>query len=374
MPKKSFIDFITQNTNLTESEKKLVVESWNQEKVKLAEEMRDEFSQRYKEDKAALVEGIQKMTEEVITENLQSVFTEKEKLAEDRKLVRKKLAEFADFSNGVLSEEVRQLHEDRQHVAESLVKYAEFTNKILSEEISEFRAEKQALTEARVKLLAEGRQKIEETRQRFVQRSAKAAAKFIQEQNEKELSELKQQLDEASKNMFGRKIFEAVQQEFLSQQFKINPILKELTESKEQYEQMINDQKILIDTLQESVKDSTKKVRIMEARVQRQKTLDNLMKPLTTEQRRIMESLLEKTQNSKLTEDFNKYLGAVLKHNNKSKTNVAQKKSVINESIKPVTGDREIIKESQISDENDDLIDNEIQNIVKLAGYGNNKS
>ena len=292
MPKKSFIDFITQNTNLTESEKKLVVESWNQEKVKLAEEMRDEFSQRYKEDKAALVEGIQKMTEEVITENLQSVFTEKEKLAEDRKLVRKKLAEFADFSNGVLSEEVRQLHEDRQHVAESLVKYAEFTNKILSEEISEFRAEKQALTEARVKLLAEGRQKIEETRQRFVQRSAKAAAKFIQEQNEKELSELKQQLDEASKNMFGRKIFEAVQQEFLSQQFKINPILKELTESKEQYEQMINDQKILIDTLQESVKDSTKKVRIMEARVQRQKTLDNLMKPLTTEQRRIMESLL----------------------------------------------------------------------------------
>ena len=374
MPKKSFIDFITQNTNLTESEKKRVVESWNQEKVKLAEEMRDEFSQRYKEDKAALVEGIQKMTEEVITENLQSVFTEKEKLAEDRKLVRKKLAEFADFSNGVLSEEVRQLHEDRQHVAESLVKYAEFTNKILSEEISEFRAEKQALTEARVKLLAEGRQKIEETRQRFVQRSAKAAAKFIQEQNEKELSELKQQLDEASKNMFGRKIFEAVQQEFLSQQFKINPILKELTESKEQYEQMINDQKILIDTLQESVKDSTKKVRIMEARVQRQKTLDNLMKPLTTEQRRIMESLLEKTQNSKLTEDFNKYLGAVLKHNTKSKTNVAQKKSVINESIKPVTGDREIIKESQISDENDDLIDNEIQNIVKLAGYGNNKS
>lgn len=374
MPKKSFIDFITQNTNLTESEKKLVVESWNQEKVKLAEEMRDEFSQRYKEDKAALVEGIQKMTEEVINENLQDVFTEKQKLAEDRKLVRKKLAEFADFSNGVLSEEVKQLHEDRQHVAESLVKYAEFTNKILSEEISEFRAEKQALTEARVKLLAEGRQKIEETRQRFVQRSAKAAAKFIQEQNEKELSELKQQLDEASKNMFGRKIFEAVQQEFLSQQFKINPILKELTESKNQYEKMIEDQKILIETLQESVKDSTKKVRIMESRVQRQKTLDNLMKPLTAEQRRIMESLLEKTQNSKLTEDFNRYLGAVLKHNSKGKTNVAQKKSVINESIKPVTGDREIIKESQVSDENDDLIDNEIQNIVKLAGYGNNKS
>lgn len=373
MSKKSFLEFIKES-NLSKTEKTAIQEAWEVEKQNMAAEMRDEFSQRFNDDKSKIVEGIQSMTEEVINEEMEKLYTEKQKLAEDRAILKSKLTEFANFSNEILAEEVKELRVDRAALTESLSKFTQFSSNIIAEEIQEFRDEKQALTEARVKLLAEGKEKINEAKDRFVKRAAQQAADFVQEQTQSELSELKQEINEASKNMFGRKIFEAVATEFKETQYREN---EELVKLQNAISILENDVKTLenVNTLLESeVIDTKKTVRIMESQNERSDILNTLLTPLTAEQKCIMESLLEKTPNEMLNEDYNKYLGSVLKQTGKpnKRAHSGARKQLSESTV--ITGNRkqhiqestqESVKESVI----DDDFEEELNKITNLAGY-----
>ncbi len=336
-----------QESPLSDEAKQLIREAWNEEKSLVAADMREEMKERYQEDLAKLTEGLDQMVTEVISEQMKDVYAEKQKLVEDRVKIRASLGNFSEFANRVLAEEVKTMRKETKHVNESLAKFMGFSNHILAEELKEFHEEKRQLVESRVKLIAEGSRKIEEARSNFIKRTAESAAAYIAETTEKNISALKTDLREAKQNMFGRKIFEAFANEFYSKQYNENSILRELNESVKEAEAEVISTKVALQEARQEAAAAHRKVSIMEDNHARASIVAELTKPLNSQQKQIMESLLATSPTEKLKENFNKYHKSVLKGTlNESAVNpgrpaaTTKATSTLTEG-KVVTGDRQ---------------------------------
>ena len=363
----SKLDKFLNESSLSDEAKKLIQEAWNEEKANVAADMREEMKERYQEDLAKLTEGLNQMMTEVISEQMSEVYEEKRKLVEDRVKLRKTLGNFSDFANTVLAEEVKSMREERKHINESLEKFMGFSNRVLAEELKDFHDEKRQLVETRVKLIAEGSKQIAEARANFIKRTAESAATYIAETTEKNLSVLKGELLEAKQNMFGRKIFEAFANEFYSKQYNESSILRELNESVKEAEEQAIAAKVALQEAKQVAADAQRKVRIMEDKTARTAIISELTKPLTSQQKQIMESLLSATPTEKLKDDFTKYHKSVLKGTvtesaaNPSRPAVNNKaKNTLTEG-KVVTGNREsnFIKNEELDADDLDFL-NEI--------------
>jgi len=87
--------------------------------------------------------------------------------------------------------------------------------------------------------------------------------------------------------------------------------------------------------------------------------MSELLAPLNNEKASVMKNLLESVQTPKLQATFDKYLPAVLNSGVEKKST----KTMINESIKEVTGDKSAVKQEVDMDQRDNVID-----IKRLAG------
>ena len=363
----SKLEKFLKESNMSEDAKKLIQEAWNEEKQNVASEIRIEMKERFERDKKEIVEGINSLIGNLAQTEFTSLYDEKRKLAEDRAVIRNNLKSFGEFSNKALNEELKHLRKDRLSLVEALSKFNGFTNNILKEELEEFHQERQQLVETRVKLLSEGRQKLNEAKNAWVKSITQEASEFINEVTRSEFAQLRNELVEAKKNSFGRKIFEAFSAEFLEDQYNKSSELKSLSSKLQESK---SETASLFDKLIESentIQSLDTKIKVLEEKQERSKILSELMKPLTLNQREVMESLLQKTSVDKLNEDFHKYLKPVLnnsanpKMDNKSKLN--ESKSKHNQTV--VTGNREIIKENA---EPDMEFTSELENIAKYAG------
>lgn len=357
--------FLKEST-LSAEAKAVILEAWNEEKQDLVADIRDEMKQRFDADKASIVEGLNKMATEVINEEMSKVYDEKRKLVEDRAVLRSNLSKFSEFSNGVLAKEIGQLRSDRVALGESLKKFAQFSNQVIAEELQEFHTEKQALVETRVKLMSEGKRKLHEAQSTWIKRTSEQAAKFIETQTKREFTQLRTQLDEANRNMFGRKIFEAFATEFMSTQYNESKELNKLSEAIKAREATLQETKAKLAESAQALEKTEKRVRIMEDVYKRKDIMSSLMKPLTQEQRVVMEGLLEKTPTARLDEDFNKYLKPVLNESTR-RAKPASKAQPLNESRSTVvTGNR---KSTLLENDNQDPeFMKELENMVKIAG------
>lgn len=372
----SKLDQFLKESSLSDEAKKLIQEAWNEEKAIVAAEMREEMKERYQEDLSKLTEGLDKMMAEVISEQMSDVYAEKRKLVEDRVKLRKTLGNFSDFANTVLAEEVKTMRQERKHINESLSKFMGFSNRVLAEELKDFHQEKRELVETRVKLIAEGSKQIAEARANFIKRTAETAATYIAETTEKNLNALKGELLEAKQNMFGRKIFEAFSNEFYSKQYNESSILRELNESVKEAEEEAISAKVALSEARKEAENAKRKVRIMEDNAARSAIISELTKPLTIQQKQIMESLLATSPTEKLKENFSKYHKSVLKGTvnesaaNPSRPAVNNKaKNALTEG-KVVTGNREsIIKNDELSSDDLDFLNE----ITKLSGMDKNR-
>ncbi|AFA44366.1 hypothetical protein [Klebsiella phage phiKp_21] len=351
------LEKLLKESSLSDEAKQLIQEAWNEEKNNLAAEMRQEMKERYKQDLAELTEGLDQMMSTVIAEEMNAVYDEKRKLVEDRVTLRKTLSNFSGFANSVLAEEVKQMRNERKLIKESMNKFVNFSNNILAEELKEFHVEKRQLVESRVKLLAEGSKKINEARDNFIKRTSESAAKYITETTQKHLSALKQDIAEAKQNTFGRKLYEAFSNEFYSQQFNENVLLRSLNESLKTKEDEIVQVKQALSESTKAVKEVQHKLRVMEDTQARNAIISELTKPLNVQQKQIMESLLATSPTEKLKDDFNKYHKSVLNGTKvtESVKDVQPKKKTLSEGS-VVTGNRQqakVIVENSEIDEDD---------------------
>ena len=232
---------------VNEETKNEIQEAWetkmNETREEIRGELRDEFSRRYEHDKNTMVESLDKMVNEQLTAELSKIVEERKALEEDRVKFNLKMNEQTDkvknFMLSKLGAELKELNDDRKVQAETLDKLQKFVVKALSEEIAEFHKDKEAVVETRVKLVQEGKKQLTQLKEKFVERSSKLVKDAVVKNLNSELTQLKEDIEQARQNNFGRKLFETFAAEFATSHLNENSEIKKLQDEKQKYKQLM---------------------------------------------------------------------------------------------------------------------------------------
>ncbi len=319
-------------------------EAWesklNEARDVIRAELREEFAGRYEHDKNVMVEALDKMVTEQLSAELKEFAEEKQALAEDRVKFKRHMVEsagkFNDFMVTKLAEEIKELREDKKVQTEAIAKLEKFVIHALAEEIKEFDQDKQAVVETKVKLVAEAKSKLAELQAAFVKRSARLVKEAVATNLGSELAQLKEDIQTARENMFGRRLFEAFATEFAGTHLSENKEFAKLQAVIAEKDAIIAESSKAIAEKEALVESKNREVRVITEGIARKEKLDGLLKTLNKEKAEVMSSLLESVQTERLQAAYDKYLPAVLNNTPTAKAD----KAMLSESRVEVTGDK----------------------------------
>jgi hypothetical protein len=351
---------------INEDTRQAISEEWEAKMTETREtiraELREEFAQRYEHDKSTMVEALDRMVTEGLQGEIEAVKAEKSALAEDRVKFNAKMLEGAEKFNTFLvqklSEELSELRKDRKAQTEGFEKLEQFVIGALAEEIKEFAADKQDVIETKVRLVAEARDQLEGLKAKFISESASKMSNAVSKHLKAEMSQLKEDIQAARENNFGRKIFEAFATEFGATHLNENAEVRKLMKAIEKKDQQLAEAIKAQENAKVVLESKETEIRMIKESNERSATLEELLSPLNDEKREVMTNLLESVQTSRLKNAFEKYLPAVLAEG-KAKT-----KEVIAESRTEVTGDKsaKVVTDEKFADKSN-VID-----LKRLAG------
>ena len=352
---------------INEETRNAISEAWesqlNEAREQVRAELREEFAGRYEHDKNVMVEALDKMVTESLTTEITEFVDEKKSLAEDRVKFKQHMVEssskFNNFMVSKLAEEIKELRSDRKSYQEGLKKLESFLMRKLAEEIKEFSQDKQAVVETKVRLIAEAKVQLNKLRSRFVARSADLVKEAVSKNLAAELTQLKEDIQHARENMFGRRLFEAYASEFAATHLNENKEIQKLRQVLEAQNKALTEAKKIVSDKVKLVESKDREVKIIKDQVSRTAKMSELLNPLNREKSAIMRDLLENVQTDKLQSVYDKYLPAVL--NNSKASQPANKQQVLSEGRKEMTGDK-------TAKPNVDSTDNNIIDIQRLAG------
>ena len=211
----------------------------------------------------------------------------------------------SSFVMEALKNEIVELREDRNKQFDNFNKLEGFVLKQLSEEIAEFNDDKKSLAEAKVKLISEGRSKLEEAKVNFIKRAAKTIEKVVEDVLRSEMTQLREDIQSARENNFGRKIFESFATEYMTSYLAEGTEIRKLNKS-------VSIQAENIASITEAKEQADIEVKKLLDKIDRSKVMTELLTPLAKDKRGVMEELLESVQTKNLKGSFQKYLPAVL--------------------------------------------------------------
>lgn len=329
---------------INEETRNAINEAWEAKLVEAREqvraELREEFASRYEHDKKVMVEALDKMVTESIAAEIEEFASEKKAIAEDRVRVRTHMMEsagrFNEFMVKKLAEEMQELRNDRRIANENFEKLEKFVINALAEEIKEFEQDKRAVVETKVRLVANAKQKLGELQKQFVARSSALVRETVATNLKSELSQLKEDIQVARENMFGRRIFEAFASEFGLTHLNENKEIRELQKKIQEQSSIIESAQKIVEEKDKLVESKDRELKVIKESAERKALLADLLKPLAREKASVMSELLESVQTDKLQSAYEKYLPAVL--NNAAPTRTEKK--VLSESRVEVTGDK----------------------------------
>lgn len=337
------MDELLSSSALSEEVRSSISEAWDTQLTEAREaitaELREEFAQRYENDKSQIVEAMDTMIGDVIAKELEEFQADKAKVAEDRVAYRKHMKEHAkvldSFVMDTLRKEINELREDRKLQESNVAKLEGFVMEQLTKELNEFHEDKRSLVEAKVKMIKEGKEVINQTKRDFVNKAASKINTVLENTIKSELTTLREDIQTAKENTFGRKIFETFAAEFMTSYLnegtevaKLNKIVETLTSEVEDKNKAIADKEV-------QLAESAKAARIAADTAERKQVMQEMMAPLSKDHKEIMGALLESVKTDKLQSAFNKYLPSVLKEDAKPQT-----KKVLSESTSEVTGNK----------------------------------
>ena len=329
---------------INEETKIAISEAWdaklNEAREQIRTEMREEFAGRYEHDKGVMVEALDKMVTESLQAEIHEFAEEKQQLAADRVRFTKRMNEsagrFDNFLVSQLATEIKELREDRKQAQHATKRIEQFVIKALAEEIGEFAQDKKDIVETKVRLVSEARAKLATLQKSFVAKSAALVQEAVTNKLESELTQLKEDIQIARENNFGRRLFEAFASEFSITHLNENTEIAKLRKEVGRKDQVIAEAKKAASEKSVLVESKDREIRIIKESQERKETLSELLNPLNKEKQTVMVQLLDNVQTDKLKSAFDKYLPAVL---NNSVTPHAEKQ-VLAESRKEVTGDK----------------------------------
>ena len=352
-----------ENNVVSEEVKADIEAAWetriNENRNQVTQELREEFAQRYEHDKQVMVEAIDRMLGDQLREEIQQFVEDRNQLAEMKAKYAVKMQSntklMQEFVTRQLASEVKELHEDQVQMSAKFKTLERFVVEALAQEIAEFHTDKQDLATAKVRLVREGREALTQMKEKFIKRAAQLVESTVEKTLSKEIGQLKEDIELARRNDFGRKLFEAFANEYqtsyLSEKSETAKLLKVIDLKEIEVAAARNavaEAKLIAESKQAEVKA------LMESK-ERQEIMSELVAPLANSQKAIMSELLESVHTGKLRSSFDKYLPAVIAGE------APQKKKALVEA-KEVTGNKET--HSVSSSEHD----HNIFNMRRLAG------
>jgi hypothetical protein len=352
-----------ENDVVSEDIRAQIEEAWDakvqENKQQAVAELREEFAQKYEHDKSTMVEAIDSMLSERLAEEIAEFAEDRKGLAEAKAKYAIAMRENADLLKGFVVEqlqsEILELRADKLAMQENYAKLEEFVVEALSTEIAEFYEDKKDLAETKVRLVREAKNHFAKVKKDFIERSATAVSEMVSKSLKGEITALKEDIDTARRNDFGRKIFEAFANEYTTSHLNENSEVAKLLKVLDTKDKQLAEAKAFASkakTLAESV--NKEKARLVES-ARREKIMNELTGPLSKDQREIMTDLLESVQTDRLQKSFEKYLPSVIDGNTPAK-----RKAVLSEG-KEVTGNREEKMTTKADDSN-------VLDIRRLAG------
>ena len=331
-----------ENNVVSEEIKESIEAAWEarivENRTQVTQQLREEFAQRYEHDRQVMVEAIDRMLGDQLKEEISQFVEDRNQLAEAKARYAVKMQHDAqvmkEFVTRQLASEVKELHEDQVQMASKFHTLEKFVVEALAQEIAEFHTDKQDIAEMKVRLVREGRQALASMKEQFIKRAATLVENTVEKTLSKEIGQLKEDIEAARRNDFGRKLFEAYASEYQ------NSYLNEKSETAKLLK-VIDKKDLEVVEAHHAVAQATQILESKEAEVkalmeskQRQEIMIELVGPLASQQKAIMSELLESVQTGKLRSSFDKYLPAVIAGE------APQKKKALVEA-KEVTGNKE---------------------------------
>jgi len=337
----------------------------NEAREEITAELREEFAQKFEHDKGVIVEAMDNMLNEAIRAEMTEFKTDREALIAERVAYKKAISEHAKILEKLitshLAAEVKELQADRAKVAENLETTKSFVVKQLSRELAEFHNDKRELVETKVRMVAEGKELLTKTKESFIKRSAELVENTISNALRSEIVTLKEDIQSAKENEFGRKLFEAFAGEFMSSQLNEGTEVAKMNTKLDESANKVAELEAMITAKEADIATAQKANRVMEDRINRKAKLDELLSPLAGQKREVMSDLLETVKTTNLKTAFKKYLPAVL---NESVSAKAETKTLTESKVTEQTGDRGAKQETPTSTDGDA----DIVVLRKLAG------
>lgn len=375
------LDFVKQlfeSNVISEETKSEIEQSWhqrvqeNREQVteelreQITANLREEFAQKYEHDKTAMVEAVENMIADRLTAELSEFAEDRQGLIEARaKYVAKMKTDAEVLESFVLKnlqKELAELHEDRRSVASNMAKLESFIVDALAKEIAEFHSDKKDLAETKVRLIKESRTRFEAVKSAFIRKSAKVVENAITNGIRTELTQLREDIEAARKNDFGRRLFESFASEYAASHLNEKSETAKLMKIVKQKQAELEEAAKVVAETQKLVESRNTQLKIAKDIAERKEVMGELLGPLGGDKRVIMRELLESVQTDKLVSAYEKYLPAVMDGA------TTQKKQALTEAAAPtsksevVTGDKQA---QQIGGEEKSA---EIFDIRRLAG------
>jgi len=314
------ISKLVESGAIGEDTRQSIEEAWNskikENRDQVTSELREEFAKRYEHDKASMIEAIDTMMTDKLSEEINKFVEDRKQLAVEKMNYKSKMGDHSKkmeaFVLDRLTNEVKELHSDRKTVGENFGKLEEFVVNALAKEINEFSEDKKGVVETKVQLVKEAKTQLAKLKESFIKKSAKVVESAVTKKLGEEIAHLKEDISSAREVSFGKKIFEAFASEYQasylnekSETSKLMKVVDETTLKLANAEKSIDEAKAVIESKERKISQQND---LME----RKATMAELLKPLSKDKAEVMNQLLESTATGKLKSAYDKYLQAVM--------------------------------------------------------------
>jgi hypothetical protein len=292
-----------------------------------------------------MVEAVEKMLSDRITAELSEFAEDRQGLIEARAKYAKKMKNdskaMESFILNNLKKELGELREDRKNVAGNVAKLESFIVNSLAKEIAEFHADKKDLAETKVKLVRDSKAKFESVKKDFIAKASAAIQETVSKGLRSEMSQLREDIEAARKNDFGRRIFESFASEYATSHLNEKSETAKLLKVVKMKEEAVAEAEAKVAEAEKLVESRETEIRSMKNAAQRKEVMSELMAPLSKDKREVMSELLESVQTEKLYAAFDKYIGAVMDGNVPAKKALTEGKEVTGDKAQAQVGSGE---------------------------------
>ena len=279
---------LLESDAISEAMKSEIQEAWNtkveENRRAVTAELREEFARKYEHDKSIMVEAIDKMLGEKLAEEMAEFHEDRKQLAEAKARYAVAMKEstnlLKNFVMESLKKEVTELHEDQKAVAAKFSVLEEFIVEQLAKEIAEFQEDKKDLAETKVRLVRESKAHFEKVKRNFIERAASLISETVDKGLKAEISQLKEDIDLARRNDFGRKIFEAFASEYLTSHLNEKSETTKLLKVLEAKDKQLVEAKTIAAKAIKITEAKNKEIKRLAESAQREKIMNELIAPL----------------------------------------------------------------------------------------------